>query len=90
LLDARTLSKEPGDGEEGIARQVTGLGIEHQLITPYTSFLAVDKTPSRPAGSPLASDTLPRCCPLVPAPVCCVTPRRPLWRLCFRHWGCSG
>jgi len=63
LLDTRTLYKEPGDGEEGITRQVTALGIEHQLITPYTSFLAVDKTPSRPADLPLVSDTVPTLLP---------------------------
>ena len=63
LLDARTIGKDQNPGEEDIAEQVTALGIEHQLVTPYTSFLAVDKTPSRPAGSPLASDTLPTLLP---------------------------
>ncbi len=63
LLDARTLGRDPDAGESLITERVTALGIEHQLITPYTSFLAVDKTPSRPTEASLASDSVPTLLP---------------------------
>jgi Ca-activated chloride channel family protein len=64
LLAARTLggdtdAETPGD----ITDRVTALGLEHQLITPYTSFLAVDKTPARPVESPLTADNVPTLLP---------------------------
>lgn len=45
------------------ASEGAGLGIEHQLITPYTSFLAVDKTPSRPMKAAMDSDRVPTLLP---------------------------
>jgi Ca-activated chloride channel homolog len=63
LLDARTLGRTSGENETPIVEQVTGLGIEHQLVTPYTSFLAVDKTPSRPVEATLATDSVPTLLP---------------------------
>jgi hypothetical protein len=38
---------------------VLKLGLDHQLVTSQTSLVAVDKTPSRPAGTPLARADLP-------------------------------
>ncbi|MDI9244009.1 marine proteobacterial sortase target protein [Marinobacter sp. CHS3-4] len=64
LLAARTLGQSKGEeSETTVQAQVTALGLEHQLITPYTSFLAVDKTPARPAESALTSDSVPTLLP---------------------------
>jgi len=53
---ARSLSQISED--EADAR-VLKLGLEHQLVTSQTSLVAVDKTPSRPAGTPLDRADLP-------------------------------
>ena len=63
LLDARGLGKDRDDGERQMTERVTALGIAHQLITPYTSFLAVDKTPSRPTEASMDSDRVPTLLP---------------------------
>ena len=36
--------------EEAVRKAVTELSVRHQLLTRYTSFLAIDRTPRRPAG----------------------------------------
>ncbi|MCR8914511.1 marine proteobacterial sortase target protein [Marinobacter panjinensis] len=43
--------------------EVTDLALKHQLMTKYTSFLAQEKTPSRPAGETLATDSVPTLLP---------------------------
>lgn len=52
-----------GDGDEtlraSIQREVTELGIEHHLVTRYTSLVAVDVTPARGAAERLRSRALP-------------------------------
>ena len=64
LLDAHTLGKDPQAPARGdIATRVTALGLEHDLITPYTSFLAVDRTPSRPESAAMAADSVPTLLP---------------------------
>jgi Ca-activated chloride channel family protein len=64
LLDARIRNREAGEGSsDRIRSEVTELGIRHRLITPYTSFLAVDRTPSRPGDSGLSSDNVPTLLP---------------------------
>ena len=64
LLAASTLDPDPGEEDsDDIPGRVTALGIEHQLITPYTSFLAVDKTRARPADASLRSDSVPTLLP---------------------------
>jgi Ca-activated chloride channel family protein len=45
--------------EEDADARVLKLGLDHQLVTSQTSLVAVDKTPSRPAGTPLARADLP-------------------------------
>jgi Ca-activated chloride channel family protein len=40
-------------------RTILSLALEHQLVTRLTSLVAVDKTPSRPAGEPLRLAELP-------------------------------
>jgi Ca-activated chloride channel homolog len=53
---ARTLNKlTPADADSAIL----SLALEHQLVTRLTSLVAVDKTPSRPAGEPLKLAELP-------------------------------
>jgi len=53
---ARSLAQITED--EADAR-VLKLGLDHQLVTSQTSLVAVDKTPSRPAGTPLTRADLP-------------------------------
>jgi len=53
---ARSLSQI---SEEEADARVLKLGLDHQLVTSQTSLVAVDKTPSRPAGAPLARADLP-------------------------------
>lgn len=55
LLD-RGLS---GQVDEQARAQITRLGLEHQLVTRYTSFLAQDRTRSRPEQESLVTDSLP-------------------------------
>ncbi len=49
-----------GSGDGGDVRsQVVALGLAHHLVTRYTSLVAVDTTPSRPAGEPLETREVP-------------------------------
>ena len=53
---ARTLNKlKPAEADSAIL----SLALEHQLVTRLTSLVAIDKTPSRPAGEPLKLSELP-------------------------------
>jgi Ca-activated chloride channel family protein len=49
LLDQQRTG-EPGTS---IREPVLALALEHHLVTPFTSFVAIDSTPSRPAEDPL-------------------------------------
>ncbi len=40
-------------------RRILDLALEHNLLTRVTSLVAVDKTPSRPAGTPLTRADVP-------------------------------
>lgn len=53
---ARSLSQITDDQADA---RILALGLEHHLITSQTSLVAVDKTPSRPAGAPLTRADLP-------------------------------
>ncbi|MCB1954514.1 MAG: marine proteobacterial sortase target protein [Rhodocyclaceae bacterium] len=55
LMDRLSL----GADEAEVRAEVLPLALEHQLVTRYTSFVAVDKTPVRPAGAPLAEGQVP-------------------------------
>lgn len=47
------LEKRQYGGERAdVVRQITSLGLEHRLVTAYTSFVAVDETPVAAAGGP--------------------------------------
>ncbi|MDO6441553.1 marine proteobacterial sortase target protein [Marinobacter sp. 2_MG-2023] len=50
-------------GEEPDKARVTSLAVEHSLMSPYTSFVAVDKTPARDPESALVKDQLPTLLP---------------------------
>lgn len=65
LLDA--WRRTPTHGPDGspsperaeLRRQVVELALEHHLVSRFTSLVAVDVTPERPDGSPLASQQVP-------------------------------
>lgn len=46
LLDDKVMGADPSD----IRKKVTRLGLEHRLVTPYTSFVAVEQSVSRMPG----------------------------------------
>jgi Ca-activated chloride channel family protein len=50
-----TRQASPDDADKAIL----ALALEHQLVTRLTSLVAVDKTPSRPEGTPLKLSELP-------------------------------
>ena len=50
LTDKLTLKQ--GD-ERLLKKDIVGLSMKHKILTPYTSFIAVDKTVSRPKGQVL-------------------------------------
>ncbi len=59
LLDQRRSGADP----ETIRRDVLALALTHQLVSPYTSLVAVDRTPSRPAGISSGSTAVPQVAP---------------------------
>jgi Ca-activated chloride channel family protein len=59
LLDSR----HEGAPEEEVRAAVVALGLEHHLVTPHTSLVAVDVTPARPAGATLDSQAVPTLLP---------------------------
>ena len=52
-----------GETDAGVKQAVTELGVRHQLVTRFTSFLAVDETPVRPAGETASSESVPTLLP---------------------------
>ncbi|MBQ24749.1 marine proteobacterial sortase target protein [Alcanivorax sp.] len=54
LMDRITL----GAAETDIAPLVTDVALRHQLVSRYTSFIAVEESVSRPAHEPLLHDTV--------------------------------
>lgn len=59
VTDAEVARSLAQISEEEADARVLKLGLDHQLVTSQTSLVAVDKTPSRPAGTPLARADLP-------------------------------
>lgn len=55
LMNSLHEGGEPGE----VRRKVAELGLRHHLVTKYTSLVAVDVTPSRPAAEPLESREVP-------------------------------
>jgi Ca-activated chloride channel family protein len=52
-------SLREGVPEEKVRTEVIGLATTHRLVTRYTSFVAVDKTPARPADAQLKLAAVP-------------------------------
>jgi Ca-activated chloride channel family protein len=59
LEESRIFGADP----EFIRDEVTQLALAHGLLTPYTSLVAVDRSPSRPRGEALDSETVPSLLP---------------------------
>ena len=59
LEDSRIFGEDPGV----IRDAVTDLALEFGLLTPYTSMVAVDRTPSRPDDETLAGEEVPNLLP---------------------------
>ncbi len=51
------------EGQEPDKTRITRLAVEHRLMSPYTSFVAVDATPARGPESILVKDKLPTLLP---------------------------
>ncbi|MFO7529312.1 MAG: marine proteobacterial sortase target protein [Marinobacter sp.] len=50
-------------GEQPNEEQIVRLAMAHSLMSPFTSFVAVDSTPVRPGDDPLISDNVPTLLP---------------------------
>lgn len=48
---------------EVVKDAVVELAVRHGLVSPYTSFVAVDTTPARPAEAPLSGEAIPTLLP---------------------------
>ena len=59
LLDQRRAGADP----ETIRQQVLALALAHRLVSPYTSLVAVDRTPVRPVGIDSQMAALPHTAP---------------------------
>lgn len=51
------------EGSEPNKARVTELAVEHSLMSPYTSFVAVDEVPARPGELPAETEHLPTLLP---------------------------
>ena len=51
-----------GNADETRSR-IVETALAHHLVSKYTSLIAVDKTPVRPAGDPLSSEQVPNLMP---------------------------
>ncbi len=49
--------------EDSVREQVLSLGLAHGLVTPFTSFVAIDTTPVRPENEALARSAVPSLMP---------------------------
>jgi Ca-activated chloride channel family protein len=59
LIDSRVA----GADESLIRKLVIETALDHHLVSPYTSLVAVDKTPARPAAAPLERRDVPNAVP---------------------------
>lgn len=56
---AHAADGSPSIEKAELRRQVVELALSHHLVSKFTSLVAVDVTPARPDGSPLASRSVP-------------------------------
>ncbi len=59
LTDAVRGGRMSGQSIDSLKARIVELGLAHQLVTPYTSLVAVDVTPARPADAPLLGGKVP-------------------------------
>src|SRR4051812_30448936 len=59
IADAEVARTTRQASPEDSDKAILALALEHQLVTRLTSLVAVDKTPSRPEGTPLKVSDLP-------------------------------
>lgn len=52
-----------GRAEAEVRADVLAIALEHQLVSPYTSFVAVEETPARPQTEPLTETAVPNLMP---------------------------
>ena len=52
-----------GPNRKRSANRVLALALEHRLVSPYTSLVAVDRTPVRPAGIDSQMSAIPQTAP---------------------------
>ena len=71
LLDLKVL----GHNEEDVRAQVLPIALQHQLLSPYTSFIAIQEIVSLPPGERAASVPVPNTHPLGQAPQTFAYPR---------------
>ena len=50
--------KVAGRSEAAVRREVLAVALRHKLVSPYTSFVAVEKTPSRPLSESLKKSSV--------------------------------
>jgi Ca-activated chloride channel homolog len=63
-IDALLAGLQAGSArKDEIRQQVVDVALAHHLVSRYTSLVAVDVTPSRPAGEPLATRPVPLATP---------------------------
>lgn len=55
--------RRAGADLEGIRQLVVALALEHRLVSPFTSLVAVDRTPVRPTGVSSANTAIPQVAP---------------------------
>ncbi len=57
------LDQARSQGREPDKAGLTALAVSHGLMSPYTSFVAVDETPARPRNQPLKQESVPTLLP---------------------------
>jgi Ca-activated chloride channel family protein len=62
-VDALVASLRDGASEDEVRSRVIELATAHRLVTRYTSFVAVDRTPARPADESLKTADVPTLLP---------------------------
>jgi len=58
-----TDAERRGANPEETRAEILETALTHHLVSKYTSLIAVDKTPARPAGDPLSSEQVPNLMP---------------------------
>lgn len=62
-IEALTDRERAGGDRDAIRREIVDTALEHHLVSPYTSLVAVDRTPVADLDSPLATGRVPNLLP---------------------------